>query len=204
MRNSRDFRPTLVVITLIIAIIAFEVFNYDTTRFALSNLLGSAAFVRVRWATILAIAFGGIDFAGLFQIFGTDATEVDTAQKYLFAAWLVGATLNAMMTWYAVGITLLDHPIGNEIVTREQLIRWVPPFVAALVWITRILFIGALTLMGDIVQSVLKPPRRLRSAPPNPPPITRARIREMPARPNLNGQTEEVELHFSHREGIEC
>ena len=208
MNTSRDFRPTLIVLTLLVAIIAFEIFNYDTTRFALSNLLGTTAFMGMRWASILAIAFCGIDFAGLLQIFSVDEnSKIDKAQMYLFGAWLTGATLNAVMTWYAVSLTLLNHPIGNEILTREQLLRWMPVFVAALVWITRILFIGALTLMGDVLRSVLVWPRmRTRSANHSDSSMSRSRahLREVPLRPRMNGQPEEMELRFSNHEELEC
>lgn len=64
-------------------------------------------------------------------------------------AWLLGATMNAVMTWWAVSLTLLNHQLGNEILDREQLLRIVPIFVALLVWLTRILFIGSLTVAGE-------------------------------------------------------
>ncbi|MCA9976736.1 MAG: hypothetical protein KC413_13330, partial [Anaerolineales bacterium] len=56
---------------------------------------------------------------------------------------------NAIMTWWAVSLTLLNHDFGNEVLSREQLLRSVPIFVAVLVWLTRILFIGAFTVAGD-------------------------------------------------------
>ncbi len=62
---------------------------------------------------------------------------------------LLGATMNAVMTWWAVNLTLLQHDFGNEVLSREQLLLWVPVFVAVLVWLTRILFIGAFSMAGD-------------------------------------------------------
>ncbi|MCB9006283.1 MAG: hypothetical protein H6656_02705 [Ardenticatenaceae bacterium] len=41
-------------------------------------------------------------------------------------AWLLGATMNAVMTWWAISLTLLTHDFGNEVLSREQLLRWVP------------------------------------------------------------------------------
>jgi hypothetical protein len=64
-------------------------------------------------------------------------------------AWLLGATMNAIMTWWAVSLTLLNHNLGNEVLSREQLLDIVPVFVAVLVWLTRILFIGAVTVAGE-------------------------------------------------------
>ena len=50
---------------IIVALIAFEMFNYSTTEYALSDLLGGLSFFGIKWSTILAIAFCGIDFAGI-------------------------------------------------------------------------------------------------------------------------------------------
>ncbi|HZD10060.1 MAG TPA: hypothetical protein VE553_01870, partial [Candidatus Binatia bacterium] len=118
--------------------------------YALSNLLGPVAFVGVGWASILAIAFCAIDFAGLVRLFTPDS-GVDQPKEvwYLMGAWLLGATMNALMTWWAVSLTLLNHDFGNEVLTRAQLLQIVPIFVATLVWLTRILFIGALTVTGS-------------------------------------------------------
>jgi hypothetical protein len=53
------------------------------------------------------------------------------------------------MTWWAVSLTLLNHEFGNEVLSRAQLLQVVPIFVAVLVWLTRILFIGALSVAGE-------------------------------------------------------
>ena len=54
---------------ILTALLAFEVFNYSTTDFALTDVLGDLKFVGIRWATILSIAFCGIDFAGIARLF---------------------------------------------------------------------------------------------------------------------------------------
>lgn len=143
-------RQTLIGVILIVALFAFEIFNFDTTRYALSNLLGDVAFLGVRWAAILAVAFCAIDFAGLAHLFTPErGRDEPNVVWYLMGAWLLGATMNAVMTWWAVNLTLLSHPFGNEVLNREQLLQLVPPFVAVLVWLTRILFIGAFAVAGD-------------------------------------------------------
>ncbi|HSH05729.1 MAG TPA: hypothetical protein VLL52_24645 [Anaerolineae bacterium] len=140
-------RQAVISAILLIALVAFELFNFDTTRFALTSLLGDVSFIGFGWATILAIAFCSIDFAGLAHLFSPDG-RADEPQEawYLMGAWLVGATLNALMTWWAVTLILLERPLGNEIVSRADILRWAPILIAALVWITRILFIGSLSL----------------------------------------------------------
>ncbi len=135
-----------------IALLAFELFNFDTTRYALRSLLGDVRFLGLYWAGILAIAFCAIDFAGLARLFTPQkGDEEPTAVYYLMGAWLLGATMNAVMTWWAVSLTLLTHELGNEILSREQLLHYVPLFVATLVWLTRILFIGAFSVAGEHV-----------------------------------------------------
>ncbi len=51
------------------ALIAFELFNFGTTEFALADLLGDLSLGVISWATILAVAFSAMDFAGLSWLF---------------------------------------------------------------------------------------------------------------------------------------
>jgi hypothetical protein len=143
-------RRTVIAAIMMIALLAFELFNFDTTRYALLNLLGDVRFLGLHWAGILAIAFCAIDFAGLARLFTPQqGAEEPKAVWYLMGAWLLGATMNAIMTWWAVSLTLLSHDFGNEVLSRAQLLQVVPIFVAALVWLTRILFIGAFSVAGE-------------------------------------------------------
>jgi hypothetical protein len=143
-------RQILIGLLLLLALLAFETFNFDTTRYALDDFLGETSFLNIRWATILAVAFCAIDFAGLAYLFGTDQTKGQSREVwYLMGAWLLGATMNALMTWWAVSITLLSHELGNEVMSRADLLQIVPIFVAVLVWLTRILFIGAFSVAGN-------------------------------------------------------
>lgn len=148
--GSRRPRQLVISVVLLVALVAFEIFNFDTTQFALRNLLGPVAFLGLQWATILAIAFCGIDLAGLVRLFTPQRGRDEPKEVwYLTGAWLLGATMNAVMTWWAVSLTLLNHDFGNEVLSRAQLLRYVPIFVAVLVWLTRILFIGSLTMAGE-------------------------------------------------------
>lgn len=143
-------RKAFVGVILVVALIAFELFNFDTTRYALESLLGETSFLGLSWAVILAVAFCAIDFAGLSRLFTPDSGATESrAAWYLMGAWLLGATMNAVMTWWAVNLTLLNHELGNEVLSRAELLRFVPLFVAVLVWLTRILFIGAFSMAGD-------------------------------------------------------
>lgn len=145
-------RKMVIAILLGVALIAFEIFNFDTTQYALGNLLGEVRFAGILWASILAVAFCAIDFAGLVRIFTPQrGGEEPRAVWFLTGAWFLGTIANAVMTWWAVSLTLLGHDFGNEVLSRETLLRYVPVFVAMLVWLTRILFIGAFSVAGEEV-----------------------------------------------------
>jgi hypothetical protein len=155
LRQVRLRRGIVFGAIIITALLAFELFNYSTTDYALADLLGDLKFLGLKWSTILAIAFCGIDFAGIARLF----TPVDSAPTpsghhtenwYLFGAWLLAATMNAMLTWWGVSLAVLGHQtLGNEVVSRESLVRIVPVFVAILVWLIRVLIIGTFSAAGD-------------------------------------------------------
>jgi hypothetical protein len=143
-------RGTLFIAMMFIALISFEIFNYSTTEFALVDLLSDLRFAGIRWATILALAFCGMDFAGIARLLTPEDSKGKSMEAwYLLGAWLLAATMNAMLTWWAVSLALLNHDsLGNEIISREALINSVPVFVAILVWLIRVLMIGIFTLAG--------------------------------------------------------
>ena len=135
------------------ALVAFELFNFSTTEYALNSFFGPHdALGLASWATILSIAFCGIDFAGLSRLF-TTASEWRREPRevwFLTLAWLLGAGMNAIMTWWAVATALSENPaLGNELVSRQQILQIVPVFVALLVWLTRVMLIGSLATLGD-------------------------------------------------------
>jgi hypothetical protein len=138
-------------ILIITALFAFEIFNYSTTDFALTDLLGELDFLSIKWATILSIAFCGIDFAGIARLFTPEQGEDEPKEVwYLFGAWMLAAVMNAMLTWWGVSIAIINHEtLGNAVVPRETLIKVVPIFVAIMVWLIRVLIIGTITMAGD-------------------------------------------------------
>ena len=136
---------------IITALVAFEIFNYSTTDFALTDLLGDLQFWGVRWATILAIAFCGIDFAGIARLFTPEGkVGEDSDSWYLFAAWLIAATMNALLTWWGVSIAIANHEtLGNAVIARQTLLKVVPIFVAIMIWLLRVLIIGLFSVAGE-------------------------------------------------------
>src|SRR5512147_2207 len=133
------------------ALLAFEVFNYSSTVFALSDILGDLSFGSLRWATILAFAFCGIDFAGIARIFTPEQGRDEPAEVwYLFAAWFLAAAFNATLTWWGVSVAILRHNSeGGVLLGQETMIKIVPIFVAAMVLLIRVLLINTFSIAGE-------------------------------------------------------
>lgn len=151
LQGNRVPRGLVWGVLILAALLAFELFNYSTTEFAMTDLLGDLRFAGIRWSTILAIAFCGIDFAGIARLFTPEKGANEPAEVwYLFAAWLLAAAMNATLTWWGISIAIASHEmLGNAIIPRQTLIRTVPVFVALIVLLIRILIIGSFSVAGE-------------------------------------------------------
>lgn len=137
---------------LITALLAFEIFNFSTTSYALNDMLGNLAFAGVKWSTVLAIAFCGIDFAGIARIFTPEQGRDEPAEVwYLFGAWLLAAAFNASLTWWGVSVAIMQNqsPDGAMLVGQSAMTSIVPVFVAGMVWLIRVLIIGTFSVAGE-------------------------------------------------------
>ena len=151
-RGRRINRGAAWGLMIITALVAFEIFNYSTTQFALADMLGDLKFAGLRWATILAIAFCGIDFAGIARIFTPQQGRDEPAEVwYLFGAWLLAAGFNATLTWWGVSVAIAGHSSAGAgaVISNSTLIKVVPIFVAVMVWLIRVLIIGTFSIAGD-------------------------------------------------------
>jgi hypothetical protein len=165
LQNIQPNRGLLFGLLILGALLAFEIFNYSTTDFALTDLMGDLRFLDVRWATILAIAFCAIDFAGIARLFTPERGTGEPKEVwYLFGAWLLAATMNAMLTWWGVAIAILSHTsLGDSVIPQETMIEVVPIFVAIMVWVIRVLIIGSFSVAGNRLFSQSDQPRSARS-----------------------------------------
>ena len=148
---SRVKPITIFAIIILTALLAFEMFNYSTTEYALHDLLGNLVFAGLHWATILSIAFCGIDFAGIARLFTPDKGADEPKEVwYLFGAWLLAATMNAILTWWGVSMAIANHKeASTAIMDTQTLTQVVPVFVALMVWVIRILIIGTIQVAGE-------------------------------------------------------
>jgi hypothetical protein len=136
---------------LVSALLSFELFNFGTTSFALQDMLGDLRFAGIRWSAILAFAFCGMDFAGIARIFTPEQGRDEPAEVwYLFGAWLLAAAFNAALTWWGVSVAILNHnAVGGALVGQSVMNKVVPIFVAAMVWLIRVLIIGTFSVAGE-------------------------------------------------------
>ena len=139
------------------ALLAFEIFNYSTTQYALADVLGDLAFGGIRWATILAGAFCGIDFAGIARLFTPEQGRDEPAEVwYLFGAWLLAAAMNAALTWWGVKAAIVSNATASSaVIASDTLTKVVPVFVAIMVWLIRVLIIGTFSVAGERLFSQL-------------------------------------------------
>ena len=217
-RNSRGFSNIFKGLTLrrgmawgviiIGALLAFEMFNYSTTQFALNDVLGDLKFAGIRWATILALAFCGIDFAGIARLFTPEQGRDEPAEVwYLFGAWLLAAAMNATLTWWGVSIAIASHTnLSSEVISTTTLTKVVPVFVAIMVWLIRVLIIGTFSAKGEKLfsqadtrnssqhPSTFQPASSLASR-PHPSPMNSFRPASKVARPESNYARSEPTYH---------
>lgn len=157
-----------IAVILLVGLIAFECFNFDTTRFALEQLMSGRRFLGMAWGTVLALAFCSIDFAGLARILTPAATMAEEPREvwFLSGAWLLGAAMNATMTWYALALTIAPRgeEIGASLLTWAEVLRAAPLFIAIMVWLTRVLLISSMALALERVNEAAQPTRARRYA----------------------------------------
>jgi hypothetical protein len=164
------------ILITVLALAAFEAFNFSTTDFALSDLLGDLRFMGLRWSTLLSVAFCGIDFAGIARLFAPQPNgDQRISSWYLFGAWFLAATMNTMLTWWGVVMAMQTHPVLSTGLVEENFIsKAVPIFIALMVWVIRVLLIGTLSKKSD---KLLEEHRKTREQP-----LSRREIRQAQSR----------------------
>ncbi len=160
--SLKNRKGLMYLLIIILALVAFEAFNFSTTDFALSDLLGDLRFMGVRWATLLALAFCGIDFAGIARLFTPQTGDEEPRSTwFMFGAWILAATMNAILTWWGVVMAMQTHPVLSVSMVNSSFIsKFIPIFIALMVWVIRILLIGTLSKKGDRLLHDMKEPDR--------------------------------------------
>ncbi|MBK9924823.1 MAG: hypothetical protein IPP66_05965 [Anaerolineales bacterium] len=141
---------------ILTALLAFEAFNFSSTSFALHDVLGDLSFGPFKWATILAFAFCGIDFAGIARIFTPEQGRNEPAEVwYLLGAWFLAAAFNASLTWWGVSVAIMKHSAeGGVLLGQATMTKVVPIIVAVMVLAIRVLLINTFSVAGDRIFSM--------------------------------------------------
>ena len=142
---AKETRAITHTVMILAAFTAFQAFNYSTTVYALKCILGNTTVAGIYWAVILAFAFCVLDVAGIARLFMSPKTPARTKHdRFLFAAWLLTAGLNALLTWYGIVMAIsIQQAQAVWVVNSGILIKIIPAFLTIMVWIIRILIIGA-------------------------------------------------------------
>ena len=156
LQGTAHKRGLIFGLIIFCALLAFEVFNYSSTLFALTDILGTLSFGPLRWAAILAFAFCAIDFAGIARIFTPEQGRDEPAEVwYLFAAWFLAAAFNATLTWWGVSVAILqNNAVGGVLLGASTMTKVVPIFVAAMVLLIRVLLINTFSIAGERIFSL--------------------------------------------------
>jgi len=155
LKSTAQKRGLIFGLIISLALLAFEIFNFSSTQFALQDILGTLTFGPFEWATILALAFCGIDFAGIARIFTPEKGRDEPAEVwYLFGAWFLAAAFNAILTWWGVSVAMLSHNAQGSAVLGAPMMKFVPIFVAGMVLLIRVLLINTFSIAGENLFSV--------------------------------------------------
>jgi hypothetical protein len=156
--QNLKIRTSAVYMAMIIAALtAFEIFNFSSTSFALQNILGRQTSGGVSWSTILALAFCGMDFAGIARLLGAQEEQDGRGGWYLLGAWVLAAAMNAGLTWWGVSISVYNQPVDYSLIIDPMtFVTVVPVLVAVMVWIIRILIIGSLVTSFKVEKATQK------------------------------------------------
>lgn len=150
-QNLKLHTSAVVMAMIVAALLAFEAFNFSSTDFALRNMLGSQSTGGLSWSTILALAFCGMDFAGIARLLGPEEANEGRGGWYLLGAWALAAAMNAGLTWWGVSIAVYNQPVEYALIVNPMtFVTVVPVLVAVMVWVIRVLIIG--TLVSSVNQ----------------------------------------------------
>ena len=113
----RDNPDRLYMAIIVAALAAFEVFNFSTTDFALRSMFGAQFAGALSWSTILALAFCGMDFAGIARLLAPRGASSESRDGwFLLGAWALAAAMNTGLTWWAISVAVYNQPVETTLI----------------------------------------------------------------------------------------
>ena len=152
-KNVRARSNSLYMAVIVLALAAFEIFNFSTTNFALLDIMGNQGYGLLTWSTILSLAFCGMDIAGIAKILASPKEDAENwSSWYLLGAWLLAAAMNTGLTWWGISVAIYNQPArAVMIIDPMTYVTAVPVLVAVMVWVIRVLIIGTLVTSFNLV-----------------------------------------------------
>jgi hypothetical protein len=144
-------KRTYFSLMILVGLLAFDVFNFATTKAALESFMGTGKVLGIVVAQALAVAFCAVDLGGLTSLFTEDKGFDEPWWVWMFGAgWLIASAINAALTWWAILLGMPSAPaINNPLFTAQQLYNVVPVVIAVTVWLIRLLLVGATIVAWD-------------------------------------------------------
>ncbi|OGG01493.1 hypothetical protein A2Z33_00415 [Candidatus Gottesmanbacteria bacterium RBG_16_52_11] len=134
--------------------LAFALFVFIVSSFALNNLMGEMEFAGIFMANIFAIALALLDYAGISRLYVPDDGDPRSKRYaiYLLIGWLVCALVVWVLTWWSVLVILLDKTDFAPFIKNPEInlvaFRLAPITIAEVVFLTRILLYAAVSRSG--------------------------------------------------------
>ncbi len=143
-KTLRTRSGSLYTLGIVLALAAFEIFNFSVTHFALRDMLGNYGTGMLTWPLILALAFCAMDIAGIASILSA-SEDADRSGWYLLGAWVLAAAMNAGLTWWGISVAIYNQPAHDVLLVDPMTyVTLVPVLVAVMVWVIRVLIVGSL------------------------------------------------------------
>jgi hypothetical protein len=126
----------LILFLVVAGWMGFEIFNLDTTVNALSYILGEGSQFQ---CLMLAAAIVAIDVGGIWRVFTpqTSGQKEPKITAVLFGVWLIVAMVNAMMTWWDIGVRMESTRVTSP-ASAEAILVAVPFIMAIFIFGVRV------------------------------------------------------------------
>jgi len=159
-KTLRTRSGSLYTLVIVLALAAFEVFNFSVTHFALRDMLGDYGTGMLTWPLILALAFCAMDIAGIASILSA-SDDAGRQGWYLLGAWVLAAAMNAGLTWWGISVAIYNQPAHDVLLVDPiAYVTIVPVLVAVMVWVMRVLIVGSLVGSMGAPDGQKKPTRK--------------------------------------------